>query len=513
MTDSVPTLRLILGDQLNANHSWFRVVDESVVYLLAELHEEASYAPHHIQKLQAFFLAMHQFSAKLRQAGHTVIHLTLDDTAECSSLAELIEQVMNEHQLVRFEYQSPDEYRLRSQLETLCKTRGWEGGSVSTEHFLLSEEEALAYFAEDKQHRMEHFYRFMRKKFDVLMDNGKPVGDRWNFDQENRKRLPKKWTPPGALLYAHDVTEVNERLKRHGVAGWGEGSQPLTWPITVEESEQLARDFIARLLPQFGRYQDALTDRDWALYHARLSFSLNSKLLSPKWVIDQVVKAYLDAPDQQSLASIEGFVRQIMGWREYVRGIYLSRMPEYATTNALDNKAALPDYYWTGDTNMRCVAHAIQQTKKHAYAHHIQRLMVTGNLALLLGVHPDEVDRWYLGVYIDAIEWVEMPNTRGMSQYADGGFLASKPYVSSGKYIQRMSDYCQGCAYDVDQRHTDNACPFNSLYWAFLHRHRDQLGSNQRMRMMYANLDRIPAVELDNTLARADAIRQAPDAF
>ena len=309
------------------------------------------------------------------------------------------------------------------------------------------------------------------------------------------------------------MTEVNERIRRHGIAEWGEGSQPLTWPITVEESEQLARDFIARLLPQFGRYQDALTDRDWALYHARLSFSLNIKLLSPKWVIDQVVKAYADAPDKQSLASIEGFVRQIMGWREYVRGIYLSRMPDYATTNGLDNKAALPDFYWTGDTNMRCVAHAIQQTKKHAYAHHIQRLMVTGNLALLLGVHPDEVDRWYLGVYIDAIEWVEMPNTRGMSQYADGGFLASKPYVSSGKYIQRMSDYCQGCAYDVDQRHTDNACPFNSLYWAFLHRYRDQLGSNQRMRMMYANLDRIPAVELDNTLARADAIRQAPDAF
>ena len=258
MTASLPTLRLILGDQLNANHSWFTIVDDSVVYLLAELHEEASYAPHHIQKLQAFFLAMQQFSAKLRQAGHTVIHLTLDDTAECSSLAALIEQVTNEHQLVRFEYQCPDEYRLRSQLETLCKTHGWKGGSVSTEHFLLKEEEVFSYFAQDKQYRMEHFYRFMRKKFEVLMDNGKPVGDRWNFDQENRKRLPKKWTPPGALLYAHDVTEVNERLKRHGIAGWGEGSKPLTWPITVEESEQLARDFIARLLPQFGRYQDAL---------------------------------------------------------------------------------------------------------------------------------------------------------------------------------------------------------------------------------------------------------------
>jgi len=509
----IPTLRLILGDQLNAKHSWFASIEAHVLYLIAELPQEATYVTHHVQKVQAFFLAMAHFGQGLSDRGHRVCHLTLDETGQFDDLESLVKHVMKEHGLEKFEYQRPDEYRLRVQLRAMSEALGCPSDGVETEHFLLSEAEVLAFFADGKSRRMEQFYRSMRKKTGILMAGGHPVGERWNFDQENRKKLPKAWSPPESLLFENDTTKVDERLVRHGIQTWGTAQAHLVWPVTVAQAEALVQDFVARLLPLFGRYQDAMTDRDWALYHARISFALNCKLMTPQWLIGEVLKAYERDPSTYELASVEGFIRQVMGWREYVRGIYLSQMPEYGQANALANDRPLPAFYWTGKTQMRCVAQVVKQTKAYAYAHHIQRLMVTGNLALLLGVAPDAVDEWYLSVFIDAIEWVEMPNTRGMSQYADGGFLASKPYVSSGKYIQRMSDYCQGCAYNIDERSSEDACPFNSLYWAFLHRHQSTLGNNQRMAMMYSNLKRIPAAELTDILNRADAVRRDPDAF
>lgn len=508
-----PTLRLILGDQLNAEHTWFSTIESHVVYLIAELPEEATYVRHHIQKVQAFFLAMAHFAQALSDRGHRVRYLTLDATSEFQDLEAVIKHVMTTDGLDQFEYQRPDEYRLRARLRAFSEALGCAIEGVETEHFLVSEEEVNAYFADGKARRMEHFYRAIRKKTGILMDAGQPVGGRWNYDQENRKKLPKAWSAPEPLLFENDTSEVDARLKRSGIETWGEAQSALIWPVTAAQARDLVSDFIARLLPLFGRYQDAMTDRDWALYHARISFALNTKLIAPSWLIDEVLHVYGLDPETYPLASVEGFIRQVMGWREYVRGIYLSQMPAYGQTNALSHERPLPNFYWTGETKMRCVAHTVEQTRDFAYAHHIQRLMVTGNLALLLGVAPDEVDEWYLSVFIDAIEWVEMPNTRGMSQYADGGFLASKPYVSSGKYIQRMSDYCSSCVYDVDERSSDAACPFNSLYWAFLYRHQSTLGTNQRMAMMYSNLRRIPSVELDEILDRAERVIRDPDAF
>jgi len=321
------------------------------------------------------------------------------------------------------------------------------------------------FFAGKKHCLMESFYRWMRKRCDILMEKGKPVGGQWNFDRQNRQAYDHRTPIPPPLLFENDVSDIVQAIQNQKVQTIGE-IQPtrLIWPTTRAQSLSLMKSFTAQLLPAFGTYQDAMTRRNWHLFHSRLSFAMNTKMLHPLEVIDAAIKAWQKKPNKITISQIEGFVRQILGWREFMRGIYWAFMPDLADLNYFDHQAALPDFYWTGNTRMNCLGAAIGQSLKHAYAHHIQRLMLTGNFALLAGVHPDRVDEWYLGIYIDAIQWVELPNTRAMSQFADGGRVATKPYVSSANYIHSMSDYCEDCQYDWKKRHGQKSCPLNCLY-------------------------------------------------
>ncbi|WP_087017432.1 cryptochrome/photolyase family protein [Thaumasiovibrio subtropicus] len=499
------TLRLILGDQLNANHSWFKALSPDVFYLIAELKQETDYVPHHLQKVCAFFASMSNFAAGLKQAGHQVIHLTLDDTRDYPDLEAVIIATMQSHGCECLAYQRPDEYRLLQQLREMPV----EKYEVDTEHFLLPFEEIDQQFKADKPQMMAHFYRRMRKRFQLLLDeNAQPLGGKWSFDTENRNKLSNKAIQEmvAPLMFETEVSAIRERINRHGVKTIGRLDGPLLWPTSRQSALALLDYFCTHCLPWFGRYQDAMTAHSpyrWSLYHSRLSFALNTKMLHPLQVINAAINAYSAEPEVISLAQVEGFVRQILGWREFVRGIYWVNMPEYQNKNALQAANKLPAYFWTGDTQMHCLSQAIQQSLDYAYAHHIQRLMVTGNFALLAGISPDEVDAWYLGIYIDAIEWVEMPNTRGMALFADGGLLASKPYAASGNYINKMSDYCKTCQYDVKKRHGEGACPMNSLYWRFMQTHRERFERNPRTAMIYRTWDRTSPEDQDAILSSA----------
>jgi len=509
------TLRLVLGDQLNRQHPWFESSDPDVLYLVAELPQESTYVRHHVQKIAAFFAAMQAFASDLEERGHRVLHLTLDETAEFDDLPGLLDFITEQAGAEQVEYQRPDEYRLVKQLSTWARQAELTVTCCRSHHFLLPFADIEQAFPDDKSQRMEHFYRRMRRRFDILMEkDGKPAGGQWNFDPENRKRLPDDVEVPDALVFDNPIKPILQRLGDHGIKTLGHSdAESLPWPIDRRQSLQLLDYFVDCLLPRFGDYQDALSGRHWALFHSRLSFSLNTKMLSPEEVIRRATDAWGDDPDSIPLSSVEGFVRQILGWREFMRGIYWSRMPGYAALNQLEHERPLPEFYWTGETRMNCMSQAINQSLDHAYAHHIQRLMVTGNFALLAGVDPDRVDQWYLGIYIDAIEWVEMPNTRGMSQFADGGIIASKPYVSSGNYIKRMGDHCKSCHYKVSARSGDRSCPFNSLYWHFMQRHRDWQESNARVGMIYRNWDRMGSSRQNAILQTADDYLQNIDSL
>ncbi|HEY7885157.1 MAG TPA: cryptochrome/photolyase family protein, partial [Cellvibrionaceae bacterium] len=422
--------------------------------------------------------------------------LNLDDTTKDADLPQLLTRLANEYSCDAIEYQRPDEYRLAEQLKAFSTAIDKPVRQVESEHFLLRFTDIDDYFTPNKHQRMEAFYRKLRMRFNVLMHDDKPEDNQWNFDADNRQALKAADIEklPEPLLFNNDISRIKARLSRHGIKTIGRVDDHLLWPINRQQSRDLLAFFCQYCLPFFGRFQDAMTaetERRWSLYHSRLAFALNSKMLSPLEVINTAIGAYRQRKGTIELAQIEGFVRQILGWREYVRGVYWANMPGYAHTNQLQAERPLPGYYWHGNTRMHCMNQAINQSLDYAYAHHIQRLMVTGNFCLLAGIHPDAVDSWYLGIYIDAIEWVEMPNTRGMSQFADGGLIATKPYAASGNYIQRMSDYCKSCFYDVKQKTGERACPFNSLYWNFLQQHREQLSTNHRTAMMYRNWDRM----------------------
>jgi deoxyribodipyrimidine photolyase-related protein len=491
------TLRLILGDQLNANHSWYKTKDPDTLYVLAELKQEACYTVHHIQKIAAFFAAMEQFSLALEQAGHLVLHLNLDDTENYKDLPELLNYLVRKYKVERFEYQYPDEFRLRHQLSTFCNSHPIATSVISSEHFYLADEEIKGYFSKGKSHRLEGFYRKMRQRFNVLMDKDKPLGGKWNYDANNRNKLKADdlANVPEPLLFANDVSSILVRLDRHKIKTIGRANKHLLWPVNRKQSLELLSYFCEVCLPRFGQFQDAMTgklalfdeDKGWSLYHSRISFALNAKVISPKQVVDAAICAYENGNGNIDINQIEGFVRQIIGWREFVRGIYWANMPEYASLNTLQAERELPNWFWTADTKMNCMRHAIKQSLDYSYAHHIQRLMVTGNFCLLTGINPDQVDQWYLGIYIDAIEWVEMPNTRGMSQFADGGIVGSKAYAASGNYINKMSDYCSNCAYKVKQTTEETACPLNSLYWHFMDKHQHTMARNPRTQMVMSS--------------------------
>ena len=508
-------LRLLLGDQLNLKHSWFDKQEDNTFYVLYELHQETHYVIHHIQKIVAFFSAMRAFASDLQKQGHQVHYFDINSPASKKSLEDNIKNLIAEKGFTKFEYQLPDEYRLDQQLKSIGNHIDIPSESFDTEHFLTTREDLKSFFEGKKQLIMEFFYRDMRKKFDLLMEQGKPLGGKWNFDKNNRKKWKgKPAIPPPFRTKNQRNHKVYKSIMQAGIKSIGTyDAENYLFPANKTEALEQLDYFCKYLLVHFGDYQDAMHTTQRNLFHSRISFALNTKILHPMEVVNAVINRYHQNPEAIALSQVEGFVRQILGWREYMRGVYWREMPDYKNLNQLENFNQLPDFFWTGKTKMNCLKESITDSLETAYAHHIQRLMITGNFALLIQCHPDEVDAWYLGVYADAIEWVQLPNTRGMSQWADGGIVATKPYVSSGAYIHKMSNYCEECRYDRSQRTGENACPFNSLYWNFLDDKKEHFQKNNRMAMMLRLLEKIPGVEKEEIKKRALSVIENPDAF
>ncbi len=473
------TLILILGDQLTPAISSLRGVDPcEAVVLIAEVMAEAAYVPHHKKKIAFLFAAMRHFADELRGSGWQVDYRQLDDPANSGSLAGEVIAAVARHGAVTVRVTEPGEWRVLDELQAL--TAAFDMEILPDDRFIASHAEFDAWAEGRKALRMEYFYRDMRRKTGLLMDGGQPTGGQWNFDHDNRKAAARDLLMPSPMRFRPDnvVEAVLELVATRFPDNFGT-LQPFWFATTRAKAEAAFAHFLHAALPKFGDYQDAMLADEKFLYHSVVSLYLNCGLLDALAICRAAEAEY--RAGRAPLNAVEGFIRQIIGWREYVRGIYWREGPDYVRRNALGAKRTLPWFYWTGETDMACMAAAITQTRDEAYAHHIQRLMVTGNFALLAGIDPHELHRWYLAVYADAYEWVEAPNTVGMSQFADGGLLASKPYVSSGAYIDRMSDYCKSCAFDVKAKAGAKACPFNYLYWDFIARHEDRWKANPRM--------------------------------
>ncbi|MCH4553526.1 cryptochrome/photolyase family protein [Aestuariibaculum lutulentum] len=508
------TLRLILGDQLNSKHSWYKTKQDNYVYCMFEMRQETDYVTHHIQKITGFFAAMRNFARLLKSKGFQVEYITLDNPKNTQNLVENLNILINIFNIEKFEYQLPDEYRLDEQLLNFTKTLAIPSQAFSTEHFYTKRFDLKTFFKDKNHLLMETFYRHMRKKHNILIVANQPEGGKWNFDKSNRNKWKGSPYIPPYKNFDNEVSNILELIKSKNIKTIGIfEAHTFEYPINREQALSQLKYFCENLLVHFGDYQDAMHTKEVNLYHSRLSFAMNLKLISPKNVVDTVLNYWTQYGKHIQISQVEGFIRQIIGWREYMRGMYWAFMPDYKTLNHLKNTQPLPDFYWTGNTKMNCLKHCITNSLNNGYAHHIQRLMVTGNFTLLAQIHPDEVDKWYLGIYIDAIEWVQLPNTRGMSQFADGGKIATKPYVSSGSYINKMSNYCDSCLYNKNEKSEDNACPFNSLYWNFLFENRNALKDNHRMQMMFNLLDNMDKNQLIKIRARAQKIIESPDEF
>lgn len=495
----VSRLVLVLGDQLSAGLSALREADKvHDIVVMAEVSDEAGYVKHHPKKIALIFASMRKFAKGLQADGWDVRYAQLDDTDNAGSIVGELLRRAQETGASEVLCTEPGEWRLIDAL----KDAPIETEIFQDDRFIASHAEFDSWAEGRKALRMEYFYRDMRRKTGLLMDGDKPAEGKWNFDHDNRKAAPKDVLVEGPLWFTPDteteevLTLVETRFEDH----FGD-LRPFAFATTRDQALEALAYFVKHALPRFGDYQDAMLRGHQFLYHAVISPYLNIGLLGPLEVCQAVEKAWKDG--DVPINAAEGFIRQIIGWREYVRGIYFREGPEYPTRNVLKHDRVLPNFYWGAETKMSCVSHAVVQTKEQAYAHHIQRLMVTGNFALLAGVDPHQVHEWYLAVYADAFEWVESPNTVGMSQFADGGLIASKPYVSSGAYINRMSDYCKGCAYKVSVKTGEDACPFNLLYWHFLDRHRERFSSNARMGNMYRTWDRMDADRRETVLQDA----------
>ncbi len=499
------TLKLILGDQLNINHSWYETQNAQTTFVMMEIMPEQDYVMHHIQKIVGFFSAMRCFAKQLEMAGHKVIYLAINNNSNLQSFEANIRQIIQSHYIQKFEYQQPDEYRLDVLLKSIGESLTIDVEVYDTQHFYTERESVRNFFAGKKQFLMESFYRNMRKKHHILIDdNNEPTGGKWNFDHENRKKYDGKIPLKPHLRFDRDETEILNAINQKNIKHFGRVNiKNFELPQSRKDMLKLLDYFCNRLLPAFGTYEDALLKNHLTLFHSKLSFGLNLKLISPHEVVNSVIAKFKQNPTLISIAQAEGFIRQVIGWREYMRGLYWAKMPNFAQLNYFNNNRELPSWFWTGKVKMNCMQHCINNSLDNAYAHHIQRLMVIGNFALLAGCHPDGVDSWYLGVYADATEWVQITNTRGMSQYADGGIIGSKPYISSANYIDKMSDYCKTCMYDKKIKHGLNACPFNSLYWNFYSQHQYKLKDNQRVSMMLNLLSKMDKTEITKTLAQA----------
>lgn len=502
-------LAVIFGDQLNRDARLFDRLDPSEDAIwMAEVSHESKHVWSHKQRIALFLSAMRHFRDECRAEGLRVEYTKLDDRKQTDNLSERLAIDLRALKPKRVLATHPGEWRVLDGLKRVCRMEGVELEILPDEHFYTTPDDFEKHAAGRKSLRMEFFYRELRKRFDILMDGKKPVGGDWNYDKDNRGSFGKSGpkdpqTAPG--FKPDSITQdVIKLIEQH--FGDHPGSlDSFSWPVTRKDALKLLKAFIKNRLPHFGTYQDAMwTDEPW-LFHSLISSSLNLKLLNPREVVDAAEQAYVSG--NAPLPAVEGFIRQILGWREYVRGIYWTRMPDYLELNEMGADQPLPDFYWTGNTDLECLKQAIGQTLEHGYAHHIQRLMVTGLYALLIGVDPKQLHEWYLAVYVDAVEWVELPNTLGMSQYADGGLMASKPYIATGNYINKMSNYCSSCPKNPKNRTGEDACPFTTLYWDYLIRHQDKLKANQRMSLQLRNLDRLNAGDRSAIARAANLIR------
>ena len=502
-------LILVLGDQLDHRSPALLSADKAKdIVAMLEVRHESERVWSHKARTVLFLSAMRHFAEWLATNGFRVEYTRIDE-ASARSFSTALKSLIRKLGVTELVMTEAGEHGVQDEISAVCRTCNIELNLLPDSHFLCSLDEFRQWREGRKSLVMEHFYRHMRQRLGILMEDGKPVGGNWNFDRDNRKHFGKQGPGllPGWPEFEPDAITQQVMQDVSGILPDNPGELvSFNWPVTRDQALVQLEDFIVNRLPAFGPFQDAMWQDEAFLYHSGLASSLNLKLLSPREVIDRAVAAYErgDAP----ISSAEGFVRQLLGWREYVRGLYWTEMPDYLDSNALDANAPLPAFYWDGKTDMACLEQVIGQTLQYGYAHHIQRLMVTGLFAMLLGVRPREIHEWYLAVYVDAVEWVELPNTFGMSQYADGGLLASKPYAASGRYIQRMSNYCAGCRFRPDQSTGDKACPFTTLYWDFLMRHREQLSGNPRMSLQVRNLKRKSDEELAEIQQQSRRLRE-----
>ncbi len=503
---SGPVLVPILGDQLTRTLASLRgqAKDDTVIVMM-EVWDEATYVKHHKQKIALIFSAMRHFAAQLRDAGWQVDYVELTDKDNAGSFTGEVARAIERHDPARIRVVEASEWRVQQAIEEWPGKFACDVEILSDDRFLCS----VAQFrdwADGRDHlTMEHFYREMRKQTGLLISSGKPVGGQWNLDKQNRESPGDEMDAPPRPLFEPDaltkdvIALVEDKFADHFGA-----LDTFGWPVTRDQAERAADAFFAERIEHFGPYQDAMVHGSDDLFHSMLSTSINLGLLDPLELCERAQRAYEEG--RAPLNSVEGFIRQIIGWREYVRGFYWYCMPDLAEANALEATRDLPEFYWTGETDMRCLADCVRSTHDNAHAHHIQRLMVLGNFALLAGVEPKQVQEWYLAVYADAYEWVELPNVAAMVLYADGGRLATKPYAASGNYINKMSDYCRDCRYSVSKKTGEDACPFNPLYWHFMDRHRERLSKNHRIGRIYANWDRMGEEKQRDYLESAEAV-------
>jgi deoxyribodipyrimidine photolyase-related protein len=488
----MPNLRLLLGDQLSREISSLRDADpQEDIILMLEVYQPTSRVRYHQQKLVLVFSAMRHFAQELREDGFEVDYVSLDQDDNSGSFFQELQKAIQRHVVDQIVVTASSNWKLWQKMQGWQEKLGIPVEIREDSRFFCSREEFATWAKDRKELRMEYFYRTMRRKTGWLMDGDQPQGGQWNYDRENRKAIPRDVTIPTWRRFEPDsiTREVMELVRVRFPNHFGE-LDSFGWGVTRREALVALEDFIQYSLPSFGDYQDAMQQGEDSLFHATISPYINLGLLSPREVCEAALQAYQDG--NAGLAAVEGFIRQVLGWREFMRGVYWLHMPGYRNSNYFQATRPLPDFYWNGETEMRCLHEAIDATRRNAYAHHIQRLMLTGNFALLSGIDPAEVEGWYLSVYADAYEWVEIPNTLGMGLYADGGVVGSKPYAASGAYINRMSDYCQSCVYDPKIKLGERACPFNYLYWNFMMENEERLKSNPRMAMPYRTLARMP---------------------
>jgi len=485
------SIRLILWDQLSYSISSLKGYNaDTDVIFMCEVDSEATYVKHHKKKIAFLLSAMRHFAKSLKQKCYKIEYTKLNTPSNTGSLKSEVRRIIHKYNFDRIIVTHPGEYRVLEDIKSLEDELNIHIEIREDDRFLCSTDEFVSWSSSRKEIRMEYFYREMRKKYKILMDGEKPIGGQWNFDAENRKSPKKGLTiTHNYIAEIDDITQevislVSNRFNNH----FGD-IEPFYFAVTRTHALKALGQFIEQRLPNFGDYQDAMIQGEPWMYHSHISFYLNCGLLLPLECVQAAEKAYHQK--KAPLNAVEGFIRQIIGWREYVRGIYWLKMPDYSNQNFLGAQGGLPDFYWTANTKMNCLRQCVLETKQNAYAHHIQRLMVLGNFALIAGIDPKEVNEWFLIVYADAYEWVELPNVSGMILFADGGYLASKPYAAGGSYINKMSDYCKNCSYKVSKKNGPDACPFNYLYWDFLDRNRKKLSGNHRIGMMYRTFERM----------------------